>query len=177
MEGSIGGKRNPVSAQPFSPDAIQKLEAYATKMDNPPEKAHVAEGIVFCILCCLRMSQSQDCWLTEIIGGKFLRGFVAKDKNPNPMRQVSRPFFGILYGLRGRAWFDVWWSRISQTKKGRFVFEDFFRSRQGNLTWLAAPMSYRKLLRLMRQVLVDANVCKKTQSLGFPCTRRDTHSL
>jgi len=61
MEGSIGGRRNPVSAQPFSPDAIQKLEAYATNQESPPEKAHVATDIVFCILCCFRMAQSQDC--------------------------------------------------------------------------------------------------------------------
>jgi hypothetical protein len=108
MEVSIGGRRNPISTQPFSPDAIQKLEAYATNQDSPPEKAHVTVGIVSCILCCLRMAQSQDCWLTEISGGKYLRDFVSKDKNPNPMKQTARPFFGILHGLRGRGWFDVW---------------------------------------------------------------------
>lgn len=107
MEGSIGGRRNPISAQPFSPDVIQKLEAYATNKDSPPEKAHIAGGIVFCILCCLRMAQSQDCWLTEIVSGKYLRVFVSKDKHPKPMKQVSRSFFGILHGLRGRGWFDV----------------------------------------------------------------------
>jgi len=167
MEGSIGGRRNPISAQPFSPDAIQKLEAYATNKDSPPEKAHITGGIVFCILCCLRMAQSQDCWLTGIVSGKYLRGFVSKDKHPNPMKQVSRPFFGVLHGLRGRGWFDVWWSRASKTRRGRFVFEDFTLNGQGILTWLAAPMSYRKLLPLMRQVLVDACVCTASQAKGF----------
>ncbi len=113
------------------------------------------------------MTQSQDCWLTEISGGKYLRGFVTKDKNPNPMKQTVRPFFGILHGLRGRGWFDVWWRRTSKNEKRRFVFERFIRNRQGTITWLSAPMSYGKLLPMMRQVLVDGSVCTETQSEGF----------
>jgi len=92
---------------------------------------------------------------------------VSKDKNPNPMKQTVRPFFGILHGLRGRGWFDVWWSRACKNEKGRFVFERFTRNCQGTITWLAAPMSYRKLLPMMRQVLVDSSVCTQAQAQGF----------
>ncbi len=120
-----GGSRNPEPAQPFTPFHLEKLEEFACGADTPSEKGHITAGLVFCILCCLRICQTQDCWISGIKTGKFIKGVVFKDKNPNPMKQCNRPFFGVLLGLCGRGWFDTWWSRASKPAGGRFVFEDY----------------------------------------------------
>ena len=63
--------------------------------------AHIVAGLVFYILCYLRICQTQDSWITVIKASKFIQGVVFKDKNPNPMKKCSRPFFGVLFGLCG----------------------------------------------------------------------------
>ena len=82
------------------------------------------------------------------------RGF--KDKNPNPTKQCISPFFGVLFGLCGRGWFDTWWSRASKQAVGRFVFEDYRVDARGVIEWVGYPMGYRRLLALMRIVLEEA---------------------
>ena len=84
----------------------------------------------------LRICQTQDCWITGIKNGMFNQALVFKDKNPNPMKQCSRPFFGVLFGLRGRGWFDTWWKRASKQVAGRFVFEDYRVNGNGVVEWL-----------------------------------------
>ena len=166
-EGAPGGSRNPEPAQPFTPFHLEKLEEFAYGVDTPPEKAHIAAGLVFCTLCCLRICQAQDCWISGIKDGKFIQGVVFKDKNPNPMKQCSRPFYGVLFGLCGRGWFDMWWSRASKQVAGRFVFEDYRFDDHGGIEWLGGPMGYRRLLAIMRIVLEEAGACTRTEAQGY----------
>jgi hypothetical protein len=112
-----GGNRNPEPAQPFTPLHLEKLEEFACGADTPPEKAHITADLVFCILCCLRICQEQDCWISGIKAGQFIQDVVFKNKNPNPMKQCTRLFFGVLFGLCGHGWYDTWWSRSSKTDK------------------------------------------------------------
>ena len=166
-EGVPGGARNPESVQPFTPFHLEKLELFACAADTPPEMAHIAAGLVFCILCCLRICQAQDSWITGIKAGRFIQGVVFKDKNPNPTKQCSRPFFGVLFGLCGRGWFDTWWTRASKQVAGRFVFEDYRVNSNGVVEWLGCPMGYRRLLALMRLVLEEAGACTKMEAQGY----------
>jgi hypothetical protein len=106
-EGVSGVRRNPEPTQPFTPFHLEKREEFSCGVDTPPEKVHIETGLVFCILCCLRICQAQDSWITGIKVVKFIQGVVFKDKNPNPMKQCSRPFFGVLFGLCDRGWFDT----------------------------------------------------------------------
>jgi hypothetical protein len=124
-KGVPGGARNPEPAQPFTSFHLEKLEQFACSADTPPEMVHITAGLVFRILCCLRICQPQDSWITGIKAGRFIQGVVFKDINPNPTKQCSRPFFGVLFGLCGRGWFDTWWTRASKQVVGRFVFEDY----------------------------------------------------
>ena len=101
-EGVPGDSRNPEPAQLFTPFHLEKLEEFSCGVDTPSEKAHITSDLVFCILCCLRICQTQVCWISGIKDDKFIQGVVFKDKNPNPMNQCSRPFFGMLFGLCGR---------------------------------------------------------------------------
>ncbi len=139
-EGVPGGARNPKSAQPFTPFHPEKLEQFSCVVDTPPEMTHIAAGLVFCILCYLP---------------------------PNPTKQCSRPFFGVLFGLCGRGWFDTWWIRASQQVTGRFVFEDYRVNGNDVVEWLGCPMGYRRLLALMRLVLEEAGACTKWEAQGY----------
>ncbi len=57
-------------------------------------------------MCYLRICQTQDCWISDIKTNKFIQDVVFKDKNPNPMKQCSRSFFGVLFDLCGLGWFE-----------------------------------------------------------------------
>jgi hypothetical protein len=165
--GVPGGVRNPEPAQTFTPFHLEKLEQFACTADTPPEMTHITAGLVFCILCCLRICQEQDSWITDIKTGKFIQDVVFKDKNPNPTKQCIRPFFGVLFGLCGRGWFDTWWTRASKQVAGRFVFEDYRVNGNGVVECLGCPMGYRRLLALMRLVLEEAGACTKTEAQGY----------
>ena len=87
-EGIPAGSRNPEPAQPFSPFHLEKLEQFACRAETPSEKAHIAAGLVFCILCCLRICQEQDCWITGIKADKFIQGVVFQRQEPKPDETV-----------------------------------------------------------------------------------------
>ncbi len=115
----------------------------------------------------LRICQTQDSWITGIKDGQFIQGVVFKDKNPNPTKQCNRPFFGVLFNLCGRGWFDTWWIRTSQQVVGLFVFEDYRVNGNVVVEWLGCPMGYRCLLALMRLILEEAGACTKRETQGY----------
>ena len=162
-----------IPAQPFTMGILLRLEAFCADDASDPVLAHVAAGMIFCALSCLRFAQAQHCWLTGIVDDEFLEGFVFQEKDPDPSRMEPRPFWGLYQGLsHGDAWFKRWWSVISTAHQPTYVFQDvllpkggrlcdYVRDAQGQPQWLSAPMEPGvRLISAVREGLVS--VCGLT---------------
>ena len=157
-----------IPAEPFTMGILLRLEAFCADDASDPVLAHVAAGMVFCALSCLRFEQAQHCWMTGVVGDEFIEGFVFQEKDPDPARMEPRPFWGLYQGLsHGDAWFRRWWSVIGTARQPTYVFQDvlippggklreYVRDSQGRPQWLSAPMEPGvRLISAVREVLVS----------------------
>jgi hypothetical protein len=149
-------RRLPKAALPYTPYMLAKLEAFCEDSSKPLHQRFTAAAMLFCVWCCLRMAQAQDCFVTHILSGEYIEGMVTKDKNPNPTKMRMKPFFGLVRGLTSRQWFDLWISTIrdSGCEECRCVFPDYKLENDGSLTWLGAPMETIRLISTTQDVLV-----------------------
>ena len=152
-------------------DVTHHLRTFARDQQD----RHRARKLVFSA-SCMRFAQAQYCWVTCVRDNDIFEGYVGRDKNADPARAQSRPFWGSVNGLvTGDKWFRFWLASLSEVQECDFVFQDFRSSNglaagalftNGKPRWLAAPLEDQRLIKLVREVLCAIGLTEE-QALAF----------
>ena len=166
----------PVPSPPFTLGVLVALELFCVDPASHPVLAHIAAGMLLCSYGCMRFAQAQYCWVTCVRDNDIFEGYVGRDKNADPARAQSRPFWGSVNGLvTGDKWFRFWLASLSEVQECDFVFQDFRSSNglaagalftNGKPRWLAAPLEDQRLIKLVREVLCAIGLTEE-QALAF----------
>jgi hypothetical protein len=75
---------------------VTALEAFLQRSGTSIVHSHLAAAYLFLCYACMRCKQSTDCWMTGIVEGEFVEGFVACEKNPKRGKRFPRPWWAPL---------------------------------------------------------------------------------
>lgn len=165
-----------VPAVPISVWMLCMLELYCSNPSMPLVLRVYAAGILICCYGCLRFAQAQDCYFSELHGTAMFSGFVYREKNANPSKRVTRPFWGSLHGVTGLDFFSVWRDSVRDVPECRYIFSEFHSSNNlpsgavytnGAPEWLHAPMPEDRLMLCTQEVLRTACCLSYVESLAF----------
>lgn len=169
-------RSEPIPAIPISVWMLCMLELYCVNPSMPLVFRVYAAGILICCYACLRFAQAQDCYFSDLHQDKMFSGFVYREKNANPNKRVTRPFWGSLHGVTGLDYFSVWQNSIRDVPECRYIFGEFHTLNQlpsgavytqGAPEWLNAPMPEGRLMLCIQEVLRVACCLSPVESLAF----------
>jgi hypothetical protein len=137
---------------------VTALEAFLLSSGTSIVQSHLAAAYLFLCYACMRCKQSTDCWITGIVEGEFVEGFVACEKNPKRGKRFPRPWWASLYVATGsRLWIDTLVRTLHDVRDDCYIFRAFFSRDNSvlNATELA-PGPLRcgaEMTKVMRQIL------------------------
>jgi hypothetical protein len=122
-----GGRQQlPSPAPSTSIFMVVALEMLLLRSGTNIVHQHVAAAYLFLCYACMRCAQAQTCWITGILEGDVIEGYVIKEKNPHRKKRHPRPFWAALMGAIGtRLWFDVLMSTLRDVSDGCYIFRAF----------------------------------------------------
>ena len=168
-----GGRQEP--PQPAASTTmymVLALEALLLRSGTNIVHRHLAAAYLFLCYACMRCAQAQDCWITGIVGEKFIEGYVTCEKNPNRKKRFPRPFWASLFGITGsRLWFDALIETLADVAENCYIFRAFFSDDGSVLSATSlAPGPLRcgpQLTGVMREILQLACGWTVQQSLVY----------